>query len=84
MWSPWYRNWITQRPPPTRVDLLNGLDRVEFSYWDPACGCHRCVGECLGWNDRAELVRLRLVFPAGAATKWPEIIAATEREPRVF
>jgi general secretion pathway protein J len=85
MWSPWYRNWITQRPPPARVDLLNGLDRVEFSYWDPSLRLPpgAWVSAWVG-TTAPKLVRLRLVFPAGAATKWPEIIAATEREPRVF
>jgi general secretion pathway protein J len=85
MWSPWYRNGISQRPPPSTVDLLAGVDHVEFSYWDP--GLNLPPGAWVtAWVGLTapRLVRVRFVFQPGNAEKWPDIIAATERELRVF
>lgn len=83
-WTPWFRNWITPRPAPTRVGLLTGVDHLECSYWSP--GFALPPGQWMTtWNGTTppKLVRLRLVFAANTGRHWPDIIVATGRDPRV-
>jgi len=66
-------------PPPRRAVLLEGVAGLEIAYWGPPDE----EGGPPGWQgawDRASLpalVRFRLVFPPGAARRWPDIVAAT-------
>ena len=70
-------------PPPQDTVLLDGIDRIELSYWGAA-------GEAppawrSEWNQKTLplLVRIRLVFPPAsppASTRhWPDIVAAPAR-----
>jgi general secretion pathway protein J len=80
-WLPWYRNWITPKPLPARIDLLAGVDHVEFAYWDPSLKLPpgAWVTAWIG-TSAPKLVRARLVFTKDAGMRWPDIIAATERD----
>jgi prepilin-type N-terminal cleavage/methylation domain-containing protein len=80
LWKPHYRNVIVSRPP-TRTELLDGVERLEFSYWaaaeDGAGGRWETT-----WQQPAPpaLVRLRIVFAKGDKRVWPDIVAAPMRE----
>jgi prepilin-type N-terminal cleavage/methylation domain-containing protein len=84
-WLPWYRHWIVARPQPERIELLAGVDHVEFAYWDPSL--HLPPG---GWvtawvgTQVPRLLRVRLVFTKGAGLRWPDIIVATARDAWAF
>ncbi len=84
-WLPWYRNWIVPKPPPTKIDLLDNVDHVEISYWDPSL--HLPPG---GWvtawvgTSVPKLLRVRLVFMKDTGLHWPDIIVATARDPWTF
>lgn len=80
-WLPWDRNWIVPKPVPARIDLLTGVDHVEFAYWDP--GLKLPPGAWVtAWvgTSAPKLVRARLVFVKDTGMRWPDIIAATERD----
>lgn len=66
--------------PPQDTVLLDGLDRVELSYWGTDGGDARPSWRT-EWRQRALplLVRIRLVFPAGSARRWPDIVAGPAR-----
>jgi general secretion pathway protein J len=84
-WLPAYRNWIIPRPLPYRVDLLSDVDHVEFGYWDPSRNPPP-GGWVTAWigTSPPKLLRIRLVFTKGAGLHWPDIIAATVRDPWEF
>jgi len=84
-WLPAYRNWIVPRPWPYRIDLLTGVDHVELAYWDPSLNLPP-GGWVAAWTGPSvpKLLRIRLVFTKGAEVRWPDIIAATVRDPWVF
>lgn len=71
-------------PPraPTDTELLAGVEKVEFRYWKAAGG-----GGPAGWQstwrnrEPPELVKIHFVFPPGDPRRWPDIVAALEREP---
>ncbi len=66
-------------PPPQQTTLLEGIERIEFAYWGAAGnGPPAWRTE---WRERALplLVRIRLVFPAGAARHWPDIVTGPAR-----
>lgn len=75
-----WRTWrhlrpLAPPPPPTETVLLEGLSRLELSYWSR--------GTWLGaWTqpELPQLIRLRLVFPEGDARRWPDIVVAPRRE----
>jgi hypothetical protein len=75
---PWHCVWIGTPPPPARVALLDNVEHVEIAYWDSASET---------WVSRwvtlaiPKLLRIRIVPGAGAAWRWPAIIAVTERDP---
>lgn len=60
-------------PPGQEEELLRGVERLEMAYWN---GAWR--GE---WKAETlpGLVRVRVVFPAGDARRWPDIVAAPQR-----
>jgi len=80
-WLPAYRNWIVTRPRPERISLLSGVDRVEFSYWDPAA--HLPPGRWVtAWEGASapKLVRIHFVFMKDTDPHWPDIIVETARD----
>jgi len=79
-WLPHYRNWIAPRPPPSVTPLLDEVDRLELSYWQPGPGPQG--GSWLAvWGNRAlpQLVRVRIVFAGGGSHHWPDIVIAPMR-----
>jgi hypothetical protein len=84
-WLPWYRNWISPKPPLARIDLLTNVDHVEFAYWDPSLNLPP-GGWVSAWvgTSAPKLLRIRLVFVNGAGSRWPDIIVATARDPWVY
>lgn len=59
-------------PPLTETGLLNGVSRLQLSYWQSGSGWVNT------WQspDLPTLVRFHLVFAAGEERRWPDIIAA--------
>jgi general secretion pathway protein J len=84
-WLPAYQNWIVPKPMPYHVDLLTGVDHVEFAYWDPSLKLPP-GGWVSAWGGASapRLLRIRLVFAKGAGLRWPDIVVATARDPFVF
>jgi general secretion pathway protein J len=75
-WAPHYATLLGPPPLPQVTPLLDGVERIDLSYWAP--------GPAHGaWTDRwdstalPELVRLRIVFAPGDRRHWPDIVAAT-------
>ncbi|WP_158746993.1 prepilin-type N-terminal cleavage/methylation domain-containing protein [Acidisphaera sp. L21] len=82
-WTP-YRHAINLGPVPVPgvSVLLEGVDRVQFSYWGHAEGGS---GQWLSaWTEKEipPLVRIRLTFIPGKGQAWPDIVAATARVAR--
>ena len=79
-WLPHYRNWIAPRPSPSVTTLLDEVDHLELSYWQP--GPEPRGGSWLGvWENRElpQLVRIRIVFNGPGARHWPDIVIALMR-----
>jgi general secretion pathway protein J len=80
-WRPHYRRWIATPPPPKAAALLDGVERLDLSFWQPQSGSAR--GSWLSaWAapDPPGLVRVHLVFPSGDGRHWPDIVVAPMRE----
>jgi general secretion pathway protein J len=76
-WTPRYVRPIGPAQPPRTVVLLDGVDHVDFAYWQ---GAQAPAGWAAAWpqgDGPPELVRLRLVFADAARARWPDIVAAT-------
>lgn len=84
-WLPWYRSWIGAEPAGRRIDLLDGVERVEFAYWDPSLRLPP-GGWVTAWVGETppRLARIRLVFQKESHLRWPDIIVAAERERLTF
>ena len=84
-WLPWYRRWLDVKPRPQRVEMLSGLDHIEFAYWDPSLNLPP-GGWVTGWVGMTapKLLRIRMIFEKDTGMHWPDIIVATEREPLVY
>jgi general secretion pathway protein J len=65
--------------PASTTELLDGVDRLELSYWPASHG----GGWTSSWNDSIppRLVRLRIVFSSPSQARWPDILAAPMLEP---
>lgn len=69
------------QPQPQTAVLLEGVDSLQISYWQPAT-----TGQAAGWlqewqrTDLPALLRLHLTFSGDGSRRWPDIIASTERE----
>ncbi len=65
-------------PSPRQEELLGGVDRLEFAYWQPGPAGGRWIS---AWHDAnlPALVRIRLAFPSGDPRHWPDIVAAPLR-----
>lgn len=70
---------LAPAPPPQRTVLLDGLDRIEFSYWGQA-GEGQAAWSSV-WQQKAlpALIRIRLVFQPGSTRRWPDIVAGPAR-----
>jgi general secretion pathway protein J len=80
-WRPHYRRWIESPPPPNGIPLLDGVERLDLSFWRPGSGSG--PGSWVqAWSGRGMpgLVRVRVVFPPGDARRWPDIVVAPMRE----
>ena len=82
-WTP-YLHAIPLRPAPqpSIAVLLEGVERVQFAYWGHGEGG---AGRWLSsWAEKGlpPLIRIRLTFPPASRRTWPDIIVATERQPR--
>jgi general secretion pathway protein J len=75
-WAPHYARPIGRLPAPRLTELLGEVDHIEASYWLPAA---QGGGWVTQWQSDMlpALVRIRIVFPAGDARRWPDIVAAT-------
>ena len=73
-WTP-HVHAIRTGPPPAvqRSEVLQGVDRVDLSYWPTAEGAWTPV-----WHDAVppRLVRVRIVFVDAHRAPWPDIVAA--------
>ena len=80
-WRPHYRRWITTPPPPRALALVDGVERLDLSFWRAGSGSAP-GGWVSAWAGRElpGLVRLRVVFPDGDQRHWPDIVAAPMRE----
>jgi general secretion pathway protein J len=69
---------IGDPPPETETVLLEGVQKLEISYWSLGEG----NGQPPGWqNDWSaaylpSLIKLRLSFPKGDGRHWPDIVIA--------
>jgi general secretion pathway protein J len=80
-WTPWLHA-VRFGPPPRATDseLLGGVDRIDFAYWEPSRnGGGRWLDH---WSDLSlpALVRIRIVFAKGDRRHWPEMIATPMRQ----
>jgi len=74
-WSPHLHvQRLFAAPPSEDAVLLQGVARVELSYWSD--GSWKAA-----WRSRLPptLLRVRLLFPTGDAHRWPDIIVAPIR-----
>ncbi len=72
-WRPYiHARPIGPLPVPTETELLEGVSRLEFSFWRPAGGWIDT------WHDPGlpALIRMRIVFPPGDPRHWPDIVVA--------
>jgi len=65
-------------PAPQEAELLRGIERLDLAYWPRGGGG--------GWRDTwsghepPAMIRVRVMFPAGDARHWPDIVAAPMRD----
>ena len=82
-WRP-YRHaipFVADSPVQTSV-LADGIDRMDVAYWGrPAARAPLTWYEAWRSTGLPHLVRVRLVFVAGAHRSWPDIVAALMEEP---
>jgi general secretion pathway protein J len=66
-------------PQPTEVELIRGVEGLEFAYWgDPAGG--NAAQWLAQWDGPAlpQLIRIRLGFGKGDGRHWPDLVAAPQ------
>jgi general secretion pathway protein J len=66
-------------PPPVNTVLLPGVEGVEFAYWAHGEGGAGSWQTAWTEKDLPPFVKIRLIFPAAAHRRWPDIIAPTMR-----
>ncbi len=74
-----HAQWLGQRQVPLTTVLMEGVARLELSYWQMEKGGGGTWMR--GWTDiePPALVRMRVIFPPGDPRHWPDIVA----EPRL-
>jgi general secretion pathway protein J len=76
-WRPYHRVWLGPPKPQATIALVEGVQRVEFAYWQRSPGAWVSAWPGPGLPP---LVRVRIVFPAGSTREWPDIVAGPRRE----
>ena len=89
-WRSFYRNPIGPLPRPGEALLLEGVDHIDISYFQPDSGA---PGNSQGGNSQGgawlstwngivlpKLIRIRIVFENAARPRWPDIVAAPRRD----
>ncbi|CAH2601845.1 Prepilin-type N-terminal cleavage/methylation domain-containing protein [Rhodovastum atsumiense] len=77
-----HATWLGQPPPAREAVLLEGIERVEFAYWQEQPGGGGTWLRSWARAEAPSLVRLRIVFPRGDARRWPDIVAAPRIDQR--
>ncbi|MCB8883159.1 prepilin-type N-terminal cleavage/methylation domain-containing protein [Acidisoma cellulosilytica] len=76
-WAPYSHATYIMPPQPTDTTLLQGVERIELSYWSG-------TGKA-GWRsvwDRPDvpaIIRIHIVFLNQGGLHWPDIVAAPSR-----
>lgn len=80
LWAPSrHAETLGPLPPAQSMPLLDHVERLELAYWRPLAAGG-------GWQRSwalpflPTLVRIRIVFPAGDARRWPDIVVGPMRE----
>lgn len=70
---------LTPPPPPIKTELMQGIARLEFSYWGAAAPDQPAAWQPQ-WAEATApaLIRVRLVFLKGDRRRWPDLIVAPE------
>ncbi|WP_284948108.1 prepilin-type N-terminal cleavage/methylation domain-containing protein [Acidisoma cladoniae] len=76
-WAPYSHATYRVPPQPTDTPLLQGILRVQLSYWSSA----GTSGWRSGWDrsDIPALIRIHIVFLNERGLRWPDIVAAPSR-----
>lgn len=78
LWRPHYSRWIVPPPPSSAIPLMDGVQQVDFAYWQPGSASQQ--GHWLAaWpaGSLPPLVRVRIVSPPGNVSRhWPDIVVA--------
>jgi len=74
-WRPFHRIWLGPPRAAATVPLVEGVERVEFAYWQAGAWLASWSGPGL-----PPLVRLRIVFPKASKRQWPDIVAGPRRD----
>ena len=77
-WQPHHHELAGSSPRATVIDILGGVDRVEFSYWGVPSPLASSPTWLAAWDGPSlpSLVRVRLSFPASDQRRWPDLIVA--------
>jgi general secretion pathway protein J len=79
-WMPHFHAINVGRPPPAvTTEILDGVDRLELSYWSETQG----GGWTSTWQNEAPpaLVRIRIIFSDPSHGRWPDILVAPMLNP---
>jgi general secretion pathway protein J len=79
-WTPHFHAINVGRPPPAvTTEILDGVDRLELSYWSETQG----GGWTSIWQNEAPpaLVRIRIIFSDPSHGRWPDILVAPMLDP---
>jgi general secretion pathway protein J len=81
LWRPHYRRWVATPPAASAAALVDGVERLDVSFWQPGPGPRQgsWVSAWAASNPPA-LVRLHVVFPPGDGRIWPDIVVAPMRQ----
>lgn len=79
-WTPYlHAPRLAPASAPSEDVLLSGIDHLEIAYWGAEKGGPHSWRD--GWQggELPDLVRIRVIFPAGDPRHWPPIVAAPMR-----
>jgi general secretion pathway protein J len=71
---------LVPAPPPTKTELLAGIQSIELHYWQSAADVTETAGWKSSWQNATppSLIKVHLAFPKGDPRHWPDIIVAPE------